>query len=311
MLKNRPFLMILTGAGLAFVIWLFVLYLQPNETKQAGPSEEISSNSILEEYAITPASVTGGVQKEGRITITGNAVAGSRLEIMNAEQVIADTTVAENGNWQIDLRGESLQTTTALEFLMVTPDGQRVRSDQTLLVVRHEHDPDIETIIENQPGQPDHALILLTAPGAPSRVLQSPFDGFPAKEGFALEAIDYDNSGGVIFSGVSKAQGRVRIYANGNNVGESRVDRNGRWSLIFGNIMPLGEYLIQAEFIGEDDKTPIKLTLPFERMTPLFEDENNPRIVVQHLEDRIQVGRALFGGGYQYSVVYAASALEE
>ena len=74
--------------------------------------------------------------------------------------------------------------------------------------------------------------------------------------------------------------------------------------------MPLGEYKISAELVTTDRETVI-LTLPFARMRPLFEAENSPKILVEYLDDRIQIGRALFGGGYQYSVIYAPIALEE
>lgn len=304
--------MILTGAVLAFVIWLVVLYAQPKaQAPKNAKSKEVSSSAILENYALMPASILSANQSNETLHISGTGVAGSTLSVYVQQNSLINTKVDESANWNVALPFSKLDDVQNLEFLMTTPDGQQIRSDQSLILVRHPHNADMNTVIEAESKNPENALIVLTAPGAPSRVLQTPYNGFPKKDGFSLESIDYDNSGGVIFSGTADPSGRVRIYANGKNVGESRVTPNGRWTLIFGNIMPLGEYIVQAEYLDNNTQSLAKLSLPFARMTPLFENENSPKIVVDHLADRIQIGRALFGGGYQYTVVYAPSALEE
>ena len=44
-----------------------------------------------------------------------------------------------------------------------------------------------------------------------------------------MGSIDYDESGGVIFSGTSELQGRIRVFANNTAIGEQSVDASGRW----------------------------------------------------------------------------------
>jgi hypothetical protein len=291
--------MVFTGAALALLLWIAVLAFQKDTSGAQNTTEsndQIAANPIPEEYAITPASVQTITETNQKIVVSGIGVSNAGISLANKEENIANSKIDADGKWVLSLNSGLLAETTKLDLIMITPDGHQVRSDQSVFVIK---------------GESERSLVLLTEPGAQSRVLQTPFASFPKTEGFELESIDYDNSGGVIFSGNSNEPGRVRIYANENQVGESRVDRNGRWTLIFGSIMPLGEYNISAEFIPDGGAENRKLTLPFSRIEPLFEAEGSPKILIQHLDDRIQMGRALYGGGYQYTVIYSPDALIE
>lgn len=298
MLKNRPILMGLTGIALAFLLWIAVFAFQ--ESNNGGPLEAetppSATNAIPEEFAVTPASVQKVNESTDRFIVSGIGVAGAGISLSQTDAVIANSKIDGEGNWVLSFNTDLLMENSKLEILMSTPDGRQVRSDQQLFIIQ----------------EPENvSLVILTAPGENSRILQTPFKALPMISGYELEAIDYDNSGGVIFSGKADGPAKVRIYANENLVGESRVDRNGRWTLIFGSIMPLGEYDISAEFIPDDGTETKKLTLPFSRIEPLFEAEGSPKIYVQWQDDRIQIGRALYGGGYQYTAVYSPEAIVE
>jgi hypothetical protein len=301
MLKNRPILMVLTGAALALLLWIAVLAFQDGSSSDepVTPLDSSPTNAINEEYAITPASIQTVNEADDRFVITGVGVSGSGITLMNEDLVLGSSKLGADGNWVLSLNAAAITEPLKLDLLMATPDGHQVRSDQSLFIAKRE-------------GM--KSLVLLTAPGEPSRVLQSSFDGFPSNNGFELEAIDYDNSGGVIFSGTALKACKVRIYANDNYdnpIGESRVDRNGRWTLIFGNTMPLGEYNISAECVPDDGSLPQKITVLFTRMEPLFEAEDSPKLLINNHDDHVELARALYGGGYQYTVIYSADALVE
>ena len=298
MLKNRPILMVLTGIVLAFLLWIAVFAFQEsNQDVSADDNPSTSAtNAIPEEFAITPASVQKINESTDRFIVSGIGVAGAGISLSQKDKIIANSKIDGEGNWVLSFANEPLLESSKLEMLMATPDGRQVRSDQEIFIVKQEEKP---------------SLVILTAPGENSRVLQTPFQELPQIDEYYLEAIDYDNSGAVIFSGKASNPAKVRIYANENLVGESRVDRSGRWTLIFGSIMPLGEYNVSAEFIPDDGGETKKLTLPFSRIEPLFEAEGSPKIYVQNQDDKIQIGRALYGGGYQYTAVYSPEAIVE
>lgn len=314
MFKSKPLMMLITGLLLALVLWTVIQVLQKttvdNDIVQISTEQETPLNTakptkpLLVQNANAPASILSAVQSGSELSLRGNGMSGAGVLLLNDGNELARTKVDDDGNWALDFTYAIDGKPVAVDVLTLAPDGHQIRSDQSLLVINYQHAPEAR---KNDIGK---ALLLLTAPGAHSRVLQTPYTSLPKRDGFALEAIDYDNSGGVIFSGSSEQAGRVLIYAGETLVGESRVDSQGRWSLIFGSIMPLGAYNISAELVIEDVGS-VTLTLPFERTQPLLEVEGNSKIVIKHLDDRIQIGRALFGGGYQYSVVYAPTALLE
>jgi len=314
MFKSKTFFMVLTGLVLALVLWVGVQFLQnkasgsdTNAIPTAPTADSTLPVPISGQYDHSPAGILSATQSGAEFSLMGTGVSGAGISLLAKTNEIARTKVGANGEWKLGFSYDLQSEPSALDVLMVTPDGHQIRSDQSLFVILNPHGlTEEESLAEGVSNK--KALLLLTAPGANSRVLQTPYSALPRKDGFSLEVIDYDNSGGVIFSGSANRHGKVRIYAGENLVGESHVDSGGRWSLIFGSIMPLGEYKISAELVI--DETPaVRLTLPFARMQPLFEAEGNPTILVQHLDDRIQIGRALFGGGYQYSVIYAPEAL--
>lgn len=312
MFKNRPLMMLLTGVFFALVLWGLVLVAQQGKRSEvkASPTTEMSniktSTDTTKSIPISPASVLTIMQSGQDFILSGKGTAGAGLSLMNEDVVVSRTYVDDAGDWGLTFSvGEALPDAMMLNLLMVTPQGYKIRSDQSLVFVP---EPKLEKN-EAMENTPKKALILLTAPGAHSRVMQTFFNGFPSRDGFALEAIDYDNAGGVIFSGMSLRQGKVRVYANNNLVGASSVDVTGRWSLIFGNIMPVGKYDLTFELVSDTGVKSTKLILPFVRKKSRQEQGKPLGIVAEYHDDYIQIGRMLFGGGYQFTVIYAPIAL--
>ena len=116
--------------------------------------------------------------------------------------------------------------------------------------------------------------------------------------------IDYDDSGGVIFSGTTEEEGRVRIFAGPQQIGETRVGAGGRWNFIAGNMLPLGEYEIAAELI-KTDGIKARVSVPFERLAPSRSKEVSIVPDVRFEPFRWQVRRPLLGGGAQYTAICA------
>jgi hypothetical protein len=304
--KARMFFMIVTGIGLALLLWVIAVGLSDRPKGQGDvPTNESIATSVAEEDALSPAVIENVSQDGNSYTVSGLGRAGAGITLYMDETLLGQVKTDSEGKWLSQFNWDNADT-AHVEVSMTTPDGQRVRSSQMLYILdantaRPEGDPEIIKFTRK--------LILLSTPGMQTRVLQTPFEALPSRNGFVLEAVDYDSSGGVIFSGSSNKPGKVRIYANTNHVGDSGVDGAGRWRLIFANTMPLGTYNISAERMGDNDPEPLRLTFSFSRMKPVSEAENRPAIIVQRYEDRLQVARMLIGGGYQYTIVYSPEAL--
>lgn len=166
----------------------------------------------------------------------------------------------------------------------------------------------VETIFRiHRPDDGDgteSALIMISTPGAATRLIQSPFKGLPSNGPLAIGAIDYDDKGGVIFSGVSEVEGRVRLYVANAAIGETRVGPDGRWTYIASSVMPLGEYEVRAELL-DGVGNPV-VSVPFERLPPLPQsDSDDGSLSVNFSSYRWQIRRSLVGGGMQSTVIFA------
>lgn len=320
MQRNKYFIVLLIAVFLILGFWGVKTFAPKSGEKD--PVKPVASELIpVEEVRISPANILSVIQLGEVFTVKGTGVANSNLSLLQKGKTksLATTTINAEGEWELSFEPQASDNELILNLLMLTASGQQIQSDQSLVFVKY------RSFNEENLDAPQKALILLSAPGSNSRVLQTPFASLPGQKGFVLEAVDYDNSGGVIFSGLSVQMGKVRVYANGNFVGESRVNNSGRWNLIFGNVMPMGRYNIAAELVynvkaetsdsegTEESETKeeetILLNLPFSRMQPLLDEADSPDIVVEYLENSIQVGRALYGGGYQFTAIYSPQAL--
>jgi len=321
MFKLKPLTILFIGLSLALAVWGVSQLIQKDTPLNARTAQIFTDEERPNDFDITPATIQTAVYRGGRIIISGNGVPNSQAILKHSTHVgqgdgkISSVQVNGAGQWTLSFILGSAEVPLALTVDSTMLSGQTIASDETLFVVSsQEQTQEEQTQQAEQTGADEgpltlSVLVLLSAPGGQSRVLQAP-RGLPSIDGFTLEAIDYDNSGGVIFSGSSDKKGAVVTYLRGRPVVETQVGQNGRWSLISGNTMPLGTYKVGAQLFPEDGSEAIKLTLPFERKKPFSDIENSPKILVTRHEDYIQVARALHGGGYQYTIVYDHNALE-
>ena len=298
--------MMLTVVCLAALLFAAAKAIKHQNT-QAQSLQTKPHEAVQAAKEIRPATIIAAEQRGDQIIVRGLGMPGASLGLFTGGKTIAGGRVNREGGWVMTadrlLEGETPQI---LDIVMRVKDKE-VRSEQQLIVMGL---PPNEEVSEEVPSSESlRPLLLLVAPGTSSRVLTSPYGTLPSRDGFELEAIDYDDSGGVIFSGHSKYPGKVQIYAGGTLVGESHVDQTGRWSLIFGNIMPVGEYDITAELVRSDGQK-TRLALLFQRTKPDRKERvSEDQIVVKPQEDRTLVRRQLLGGGHQYTLIFSPEAL--
>jgi hypothetical protein len=120
-----------------------------------------------------------------------------------------------------------------------------------------------------------------------------------------MSVLDYDDSGGVIFSGTTDEAGLVKVYAGEILVGETRVGAGGRWNFIAGNLLPVGKYYISSELV-QDEVVAARIDVPFVRMAPSTEKETAGLPAVVYDLESWQISRPLLGGGIQHTVIFAS-----
>ena len=312
------FLWILLAALLvsALLYWAFRPPLNNTETAvdEALVSEVETQTATDAMIGIQPPSFQQITEfRDGsayRLRLTGDAEPDVVIILSDREgKRLRQVRVNEQGQWGATLDVESSETESRLMVLYA-----EIYTDENLPSIRSE-----ETIFRLQiPDNEKQVLIMVTAPGSPSQIIQSPFGGVPTAGPLGLSVIDYDHSGGVIITGTSSIPGRIRIYAEDSVIGETGVGVSGRWNYIAGRMLPPGEVEIRAELIPAQGapnapEGPVFISLPFNLLPPLQADQTDGQgdLSVNIEPSQWQVRRTLIGGGGQSTVIYSPEAGQE
>lgn len=305
-MKFRVIAMLLTGFGLAIALLWAGQFTQRKDNDTPAASDQAKEKPI----AIRPPSFATVGEIDGALRMSGVSEPGSTVMLTQGGQRLGETEANEDGIWSSALPLNPLET-QAISLVMLTEDGARVRSDETLFRIPQVEDSSqaLASTAESAvviPSPPFDAptLILLTAPGGPSQVFKSPFGGLPVSGPLSLGPIDYDDSGGAVFRGSSDRSGRVRLFANGIVIGDALVQEGGEWFYIIAETLPRGSYdVVVALMEGTEEIT--RITVPFEKMSFVATDEPGGGLYVSFEDNRWQVRRDLLGGGAQYTAIFA------
>lgn len=264
--------------------------------------------------SLTPVTFTrvSELTVEGRdvLQLSGLAEPLSVIVLLDRGDRLLQVRATAQGVWsaRLDITGPGMAVEAILFEASTNESAERVEIDDAGGLDAMTSIRGVETIFRihrpDDGGRTESALIMISTPGAPTRLVQSPFKGLPSNGPLAIGAIDYDDKGGVIFSGVSEVEGRVRLYVANAAIGETRVGVDGRWTYIASSVMPLGEYEVRAELLDGVDNPVV--SVPFERLPPMPTSESDDgSLTVSFSSYRWQIRRSLIGGGAQSTVIFA------
>lgn len=288
--------MLITGLVLAILLLIAVQVTQTvqdnffnDETNETGSSPE-------EPQTVRPVLVRSVSENANVLSISGTSHPDTPVSITNFGTAVAQVKSDKDGEWSVDLP-ISANDPLSLRLLEYISEDTPVLADESIYRIPP------PTIDEASSDQSPPALIIVTVPGKPSSVFQSPFRGLPTSGGISMGSIDYDESGGVIFSGTSDQPGRIRVFANNTAIGEQSVDANGRWYFMAADTLGVGQYEIGAVHMTESG-TFSQVSVPFERLT-LSDGDPEKELEVFYQPYSWQVRRRLIGGGFQYTAIFA------
>jgi len=330
MFKSRNFWIVVGGLILALGLIVTLQMLDVvsrwsgnEESRPVVETNEAASLGIAPTLFTDVAEFSDGVKKTLRLS--GTAEPNSIVVILDNGERIRQIKSDDDGNWAVSLDAID-ERPMVLEAILFNETGVTIRGDETVYRVvlpmppsEDSEDTDaqeevVETevtevieadtlLLEESLPEPRPTLIMVSAPGAPSRIVKSPFGGSPTNGPLTMGPIDYDDAGGVIFSGTTTSEGRIRLYTNNSMIGETRVSASGRWNFIAGRILPRGEHDIRAELVSVAGVI-TEITVPFELLPPT-QAKSTPVPLVEFEPFRWQVRRELLGGGFQTTVVFA------
>ncbi|WP_371398040.1 hypothetical protein [Fretibacter rubidus] len=307
--------MLLTGFAIIVAI-LGVMQLTRNNDKAVPDTTEGSVEQTTEtgeRSAVRPISFGTVSEINGMLRMAGTSEPDATVSIVSGGAVAQQTRADDNGMWSAVLPVFGTDT-QMIDLVMSLPSGDNIRSDETLFRIPYPsevNDAD-DTIQSATPPSAKPPLILRTMPGAPSKLIQSPFGSVPTVGPLSLGPIDYDDSGGAVFRGMSERPGRVRLSVEGGGViGDQPVLDDGQWFFIVGETLPTGTYNMSIRLMTPD-MDDVVLTVPFERLSPRRGQQvEGFAVSALYRENSWQVRRELLGGGAQYTVIFAKAIEQE
>ncbi len=240
------------------------------------------------------------VDRSGFAVIAGRAEPGSTVTLYANGEEIAREEAGPDGAWAINTETPLKSGPVELTITMTTKDGFTVQSDETVVIY----------VPENESDKP---LVLRTTPGGASMVLQNPSDPDVSLGPLALETIDYDSSGSVIFAGRGTPGANIQIFAGRGGqtlpedfVAQAVVGDDGRWSIV-ARIVP-GIYTLLVVQLDQFGKPEYAIEVPFKREA--YEDVvfRDGAVVVQPGNNLWTISRRIYGRGAQYTIIYRANA---
>lgn len=228
--------------------------VQPEATTEPAPaaSQPAAEPAPTPQNATAPSFDTVRVEPTGDAVIAGRAEPGTEVMIKHNGIVIGTTTANAEGSF-VFVPDKPLPPGSGALSLETQQGGAVLTSAATVAIA----------VKEQAKGE---ALVAVVKPDEPTKIIQAPS---AAANGLAssvvLDAVDYDATGNIIFSGRSKPGNTVRLYIDNALAGEVNVDTEGRW--MFGGqaeVAP-GTHSLRADEIGSDGKVLSRVELPFLR----------------------------------------------
>ncbi len=259
-----------------------------------------------------------------RLRLSGKAEPEAVVIITNRGERLRQVRVNNLGQWGVTVDVEDKPMALEAQLYM-GEDAPGIRSEETVFRLpapkeglEMESEAGSDADAEPVSIYKTSALILVTAPGSPSRIIQSPFGDTPRSGPLSLSVIDYDFAGGVIITGTSSVPGRVRFYAQDSVIGETGIGVGGRWNFIASRLLPRAQIILTAELIPapgtlDAPSEPIAISVPFIFLPPLQEEDTDGSGALSVTMDpgQWQVRRTLIGGGGQSTVIFAPLAQDE
>ena len=296
--------------GIAVVLAIAInvfLWKEEPATKASAPAAAIGqpapASSATSQTAALPSFDVVRVNPNGDAVIAGRAVPGSVVIIFDHDAPIGEVRADSRGEWVFVPAKPLAPGNRELSLEMRVPGQPPVLSDHIVAVVVPERDKDVA----GRPATAGQALALrLPRDGrGPSQVLQKPT--LESAVGFAIDAVDYDDKGGVAISGRGTPNSMVRIYLDGRFIGSAEVGADSRWT--FQPRIPIapGTYALRADQSGPDDKVTARAEIPFSRAEIGPDLVPGSFVVVQPGNSLWRLARRTYGHGTTYTLIFEAN----
>jgi nucleoid-associated protein YgaU len=246
---------------------------------------------------IAPAFDTLRAEPDGSLLVSGQTQPNSDVELMNGSTVLGKVKAGASGDFAMVLDEPLKPGDYALVLRMTGSDGKVATSLQTATVSIPETKTGQVLALVEEPGK---ASRIISAPAAgkvaevataPAAEPEKPAEVAaadpaakpavaetemkaevpaaepvkPAVEEVAVEAVEIEGKK-IFIAGQAKAGSTIRLYANGDILGETKATENNRFLLEIERELAVGDYAISAEMLDANGQQVLaKAVVPFKR----------------------------------------------
>ena len=225
------------------------------------------------------------VDRFGTAIVAGRAPAGSHIEAVVDGKVASSQAVGQSGQFAMIFSVETESDTLAIGLQAALPDGQLIKSEETVfVVVPHgriaaavadvaDGTTPVDTIVS--PEEPpatnladltDFQPSVLLANNQGVRLIQP---SLPEEEDRLLvEIVSYDERGEVFIAGSTKSDGGVvNIYLNDSLVKSRQFSAGGSWWTDLAEV-DAGRYTMRVEEVNLSGEVVATAEMPFQKESP-------------------------------------------
>lgn len=141
-------------------------------------------------------------------------------------------------------------------------------------------------------------------PSPPARIEGPPRAAAPR---LGLDAVDYDEAGGIRFAGTAPPGAAVRVYVDQTHAGDTVADAEGRWVLVPRVPPSFGRHTLRLDQLAAAGAVAARIELPFLRDRLPDAAFAEGRVVVQPGHNLWRIARQAYGRGVRYTVIYQAN----
>lgn len=259
----------------------------------AAPSGESNAGNVDAPAPSLPSFDIVRIDRSGDAVIAGRAAPEAEVTVYANGTELKTARAESDGSWVMTADAPLDAGAVELTLSMKTKDGVVVVSDQTILIY-----------VPQRPG--DRPLVLRTTPGGATEVLQDAREEGVGLGPLSLDAIDYDDSGAVIFSGRAEPGRDVQIFANDAFVAQASADADGKWEA--SATMPAGVFTLVIVQLDQNGRPAYAIELPFERASFDEIQLRDGKVIVQPGNSLWKIARRAYGSGFQYTIIYEANS---
>lgn len=257
------------------------------------------------------------VEKDGSAVMAGRAEGGSLVSVLDNGEKLESVEADQQGQWALALLSPLKPGDHELGLKAKLTNGVVLVSDQVVVVSVPQPSLAVagsdgaEGGVEADSAAADEPLVVLASRSGeePSRVLQ---DGEGSGEGLAsgtlvLESVDYDERGNAVIAGKAEPGARILVFLDGNLIGETRADDQGRWQVSPEIEISVGLHSLRVDQLDVNGALVASVETPFSRAELLGELTDETQVVVQPGNSLWRIARRIYGEGIRYSVIYQAN----